>query len=386
MKRFCSILNQLLQIFPRHEFEKAVAETEAERHARGFKSWDQFVAMLFSQLADAQSLREICGGLASCEGRLSQLGMTVPARSTLAYANTHRNWELFQKVFYQLYEHCRQDLGRKTKFRFKNPLLSIDSTHISLCSEMFPWATYSRQKGAVKLHLTLDHAGYLPAAMVIATGKISELIVARRQRWEAGTILLFDRGFIDFAWFQRLTDNGIWFITRVRADMQYTVMRSDQREQAGEVIGDEIIRIQGKRRSKRYPGELRVITIEKGDGERFQFLTNNMNLAASTIAAAYKDRWEIESFFKVLKQNLRIKSFLSTSPNAVWTQIWTAVIAMLLVRYLQMKSRFNWSFSNLLYFLRMNLFVYRDLWDWLHQPFAPPDPVQQPSQLAFAWN
>jgi IS4 transposase len=238
----------------------------------------------------------------------------------------------------------------------------------------------------VKLHFTLDHAGYLPAAMVIATGKISELIVARRQRWEAGTILLFDRGFIDFRWFNRLTANGVWFITRVRADMQYGVLRSHRMDKAGEGIADEIIQIQGKRRQKSYPGELRVVTIEKPNGEKFQFLTNNMSLAAATIAAAYKDRWEIESFFKVLKQNLRIKSFLSTSPNAVWTQIWTAVIAMLLVRYLQMKSRFNWSFSNLLYFLRMNLFVYRDLWDWLNQPFVPPDPVLQPTQLALAWN
>jgi len=251
---------------------------------------------------------------------------------------------------------------------------------------MFPWASYSRQKGAVKLHFTLDHAGYLPAAMVIAIGKVSELIVARRQRWEPGTILLFDRGFIDFGWFQRLTATGVWFITRVRADMQYAVLRSQRTQKAGEGIADEIVQIQGRRRQRRYPDELRVITIEKADGERFQFLTNNMSLAAATVAAAYKDRWEIESFFKVLKQNLRIKSFLSTSPNAVWTQIWTAVIAMLLVRYLQMKSRGNWSFSNLLYFLRMNLFVYRDLWDWLQHPFVPPDPLQQPNQRAFAWN
>ena len=386
MKRFCSILNQLLQIFPRTEFEKAVKATEAERHARGFKSWDHFVAMLFSHLADANSLREICGGLASCQGRLTQLGTTAPARSTLAYANTHRNWELFQQVFNQLYESCRRDLGMKTKFRFKNPLLSIDSTHISLCSEMFPWATYSRQKGAVKLHFTLDHAGYLPAAMVIATGKISELFVARRRRWEAGTILLFDRGYIDFGWFNQLTMDGVWFITRVRADMQYAVLRSERTETKGQVIRDEIIQIQGRRRKKKYPGLLRVVTIENPDGESLQFLTNHMTLAASTIAAAYKDRWQIESFFKVLKQNLRIKSFLSTTPNAVWTQIWTAVIAMLLVRYLQMKSRFNWSFSNLLYFLRMNLFVYRDLWDWLHAPFVPPDPHHHPTQLPLAWN
>jgi Transposase DDE domain/Domain of unknown function (DUF4372) len=386
VKRFSSILNQLLQIFSRTDFQKAVVETKAEHHARGFRSWDQFVAMLFCHLADANSLREICGGLASCEGRLSQLGMRVPARSTLAYANTHRNWELFQKVFERLYEHCRRDLGMKTKFKFKNPLLSVDSTHISLCSEMFPWATYSRQKGAVKLHFTLDHAGYLPAAMVITTGKYSELAMARRQSWDPGTILLFDRGFIQFSWFKQLTDSGVWFITRVKTDMRFEIVESQKSDKGGEVINDDLVRLTGRRTRKRYPDLLRVVTIEKENGERFQFLTNNRTLAASTIAAAYKDRWEIESFFKILKQNLKIKSFLSTSPNAVWTQIWTAVIAMLLIRYLQTKSRYKWSFSNLLYFLRMNLFVYRDLWDWLHKPFVPPDPVQQPTQLALGWN
>ncbi|HUP81583.1 MAG TPA: IS4 family transposase [Pirellula sp.] len=386
MRRFCSILNQLLQIFPRAEFQKAVEETNAERHARGFRSWDQFVAMLFSHLADANSLREICGGLATCETRLGHLGVRAPLRTTLAYANGHRNWELYEKVFYQLLEYCRRDVGTKTRFKFKNPLKSIDSTHISLCSEMFPWATYSRQKGALKLHFSLDHAGYLPSAMVIATGKISELAIARRQRWEEATILLFDRGYIDFKWFNRLTSDGVWFITRVRADMTYDVIESAQFQQNGEVIADEKVRICGRRRSKRYPGLLRVVTIQKTDGERFQFLTNNMTLAASTIAAAYKDRWQIESFFRVLKQNLRIKSFLSTSPNAVWTQIWTAVIAMLLVRYLQLKARYNWSFSNLLYFLRMNLFVYRDLWEWLQEPFSPPPPGEPVSQLVLQWN
>ena len=386
MRRFCSILNQTLQIFPRREFQRLVDETHAERHARGFKSWDQFVAMLFSHLADANSLREICGGLASCEGRLSQLGTRAPARATLAYANGHRNWQLFEKVFYALYDHCRRDLGLNCKFRFKNPLLSIDSTHISLCSEMFPWASYSRQKGAVKLHFTLDHAGYLPAAMVVATGKIGELTIARRQRWEAGTIVMFDRGYIDFAWFQRLTDSGVWFITRVRADMQFKIVETSEVEKGGFPVTDQRVYILGRRRSKRYPGLLRVVTIQKPDGEIFQFLTNNMRLAPSTIAAAYKDRWEIESFFKTLKQNLRIKSFLSTSPNAVLTQIWTAVIAMLLLRYLQAKARYNWSFSNLMYFLRMNLFVYRDLWEWLHNPFVAPDVTNQPMQLVLTWN
>jgi Transposase DDE domain/Domain of unknown function (DUF4372) len=385
VKRFCSILNQLLQIFPRTEFEIAVRETKAERHARGFRSWDQFVAMMFCHLADANSLREICGGLASCGGRLSQLGIQIPAKSTLAYANGHRDWRLYERVFQSLHEFCMKNLGMKTKFRFKNPLLSIDSTHIGLCSEMFPWATYSRQKGALKLHFTLDHAGYLPSAMVITTGNYSELVVARRQGWQAGSILLFDRGFIDFSWFHRLGKQGVWFITRVKSDMRYEIVESRKIENGT----DEAVRLTGRSSRKKHPGLLRVVTVRKDNGERFQFLTNHTTLAASTIAAAYKDRWEIENFFRFLKQNLKIKSFLSTSPNAVWTQIWTAVIAMLLLRYIQLKSKVNWGFSNLLYFLRMNLFVYRDLWQWLEKPFVPPDPLQQqplPVQGGFSWN
>jgi hypothetical protein len=250
---------------------------------------------------------------------------------------------------------------------------------------MFPWASYSRQKGALKLHFTLDHAGYLPSAMVITTGKYSELIVARRQKWEAGTILLFDRGFIDFSWFNRLSQQKVWFITRVKADMRYVVVETREVQNGR----DETVQFTGKSSRKKCPGLMRVVTLKKENGEEFQFLTNNMTLSASTIAAAYKDRWEIENFFRALKQNLKIKSFLSTSPNAVWTQIWTAVIAMLLVRYLQLKSNVDWSFSNLIYFLRMNLFIYRDLWEWLKKPFAPPDPIVQepiPAQPAFSWN
>ena len=209
--------------------------------------------MLFSHLADANSLREICGGLASCEGRLSHLGAAAPARATLAYANSHRNWDLYEKVFYQLYEHCRADLGMRPRFKFKNPLLSIDSTHISLCSEMFPWATYSRQKGALKLHFTLDHAGYLPSAMVIATGKISELIDRSAAALGAGTILLFDRGYIDFGWFYRLTSNGVWFITRVRADMPMRWWNPTDRQNGEVARDDKRSGSAGRRRRKRYP-------------------------------------------------------------------------------------------------------------------------------------
>jgi hypothetical protein len=381
MKRLCSIMTQLLQVFSRNEFHQEVKETKAERHARGFASWDHFVAMLFCQLADAQSLREIIGGLTSCEGRLEQFGMKVPKRSTLSYANQHRPWELFRNVFYKTSERCRAELGHKTKFRFKNRLLSLDSSVVTLCSKMFPWATWSRQKGAVKLHLTLDHAGYLPEAMVITTGKYSELTVARRRRYARGTILVMDRGFVDFRWFDQLNQSGVLFMTRIKKDTPYKVVERHPIVAAKGIVSDERIQLTGKRSRKRYPERLRLVTIDTAEGERLRFLTNHMTLAASTIADIYKDRWQIEIFFKLLKQNLRIKSFVGTSANAVWIQIWTALIAMLLIKFLQLKARFGWSYSNLVYFLRMNLLVYRDLWDWLHNPFTAPPPPKLPQQL-----
>src|SRR4030095_13046328 len=169
--------------------------------------------MLFFHLADAQSLRKITGGLASCEGRLEHLGVIrSPKRSTLAYANQHRPWQLFQNLFYRAMDRCRSELGNKTKFRFKNPLLSIDSSVVSLALKMFPWASWTRQKGAVKLHLTLNHAGYLPEAFIITTGRYSELTIARRQHYNRGTILVMDRGFIDFRWLCRLHEGGVFFV------------------------------------------------------------------------------------------------------------------------------------------------------------------------------
>lgn len=386
--RFCSVMNQLLQIFPRDEFQVEVNKTHAERHARGFASWDQFVAMLFCQLADAQSLREIEGGLASCGGRLEQWGIIKPPdHSTLAYANGHRPWKLYENVFYRTLERCRSELGHKTRFRFKNPLLSLDSSVITLCSEMFPWASWSRQKGAVKLHLTLNHAGYLPEALVITTGRYSELTIARRQQYAKGTILVMDRGFLDFRWFHQLEQNGVYFVTRTKTDTRYEVVehRGVSRDN---ILSDDVVRMTSRRSRKRYPKTLRLIRLQTEDGQCLEFLTNHMKLSAATIADIYKDRWQIEVFFKLIKQNLRIKSFVGSSANAVWTQIWAAMIAMLVIKFLQLKSKAQWSFSNLVYFLRMNLLVYRDLWEWLDEPFTSPPqpPPSPPSQLVFSWN
>ncbi len=388
MLRFCSMFNQLLQLFPRVDFQKAVVDSHAERHARGFTCWGQFVAMLFCQLGHAHSLREICGGLASCEGKLAHLGVTAPLRSTLAYANAHRPWQLYQAVFYQLLERCRTVAGAKP-FRFKHKLLSLDTTVIDLCADTFEWATFRRRKGAVTLHFTLDHDGYLPTLLVITEGNRHDLTVAQHQTFAPGTVLVFDKGYIDYAWLATLQRAGVNFVTRFKANTDYRVVERMTVPTRGGVLADERITLEGPKTHMRYPADLplRRIVVQVADrDDPLIFLTNQVHWGPTTIARIYKDRWQIELFFKTLKQNLRVKTFVGTSRNALHIQIWTALIALLLVKYLQLKATFGWSLSNLIALLRMNLFVYRDLWAWLNEPFTAPPVVPEPAQgtLGFA--
>lgn len=389
MTRFCSIFSQLLQLFPRSAFQQAVVATRAERHARGFTCWEQFVAMLFCQLGRAHSLREICGGLASCEGRLAHLGIAeaAPKRATLAYANAHRPWQLFERVFYQLLAQC-QALAGARKFRFKNKLVSLDATIIDLCAETFEWAAFRRTKGAVKLHFTLDHDGYLPTVLVITDGKRNELTVARTLTFAPGTIVVFDRAYIDYAWLARLDAAGVFFVTRAKTGMDYEVVQRQPVPERGGIVADEWVALRGPLTQQKYePGRpLRRVVLHLAEtGEELVFMTNHLSLGATTVGRIYKDRWQIELFFKALKQHLRVKTFVGTSANALHIQVWTALIALLLLKYLQMKARFGWSLSNLVALLRMNLFVYRDVWAWIDEPFTSPPELPQPVQGALAW-
>lgn len=386
MNRFCSIFNQLLQLFPRDQFERAVEEVKGDRHARGFRCWDQFVAMMFCQLGRAHSLREICGGLASCEGKLAHLGMEkAPHRSTLSYANEHRPWQLYEAIFYQLLQRCRQASGRGKKFRFNNKLVSMDSTVIELCANLFDWAQFVCTKGAVKLHLLLDHDGYLPSFAVITDRWTSDVEIARRMEFQPGSIVVFDRGYTDFAWFDRLTEQKVFFVTRAKKDWNFEVLQNlPVRPEWGE-LSHQVVRLgRGRHGGGRHCFRRIELQVE-GLDEPLVLLTNHMGFAMRTIGELYKERWQIELFFKAIKQNLRIKTFVGTSANALKVQIWTALIAMLILRLLQLRSRWKWSLSNLVALLRMNLFVHRDLWQWLHDPFSPSPPLPQPLQSAFTF-
>ena len=387
MTASCSMFSQILKLIPRTDFQRMVQQTGAEDRSKGLSSWSQFVAMLFCQLGRAHSLREIEGGLKSCEGKLVHLGIAAPARSSLSYANAHRRWELFEQVFYGLYERVAAQAAGKRKFRFKNKLVSLDSTVIDLCLSLYDWAKFRRTKGAVKLHLVLDHDGYLPCFGVITDGKVQDVKVAHQLAFAPGTVVVDDRGYNDYRLFAEWTKTGVFFVTRLKANAQFEVVEEWEPPQHRRILKDQTIRLTGTGAQEKCPYRLRRIEAVREDtGDILVFLTNHHGLGASTIAAVYKDRWQIELFFKALKQNLKIKTFIGTSANAVKTQIWTALIAMLLLRYLQLTSRFGWSLANLVALLRMNLFTHRDLLAWLDEPFGTPPEPQASSQatLVFA--
>ncbi|HEX8816062.1 MAG TPA: IS4 family transposase [Terriglobales bacterium] len=392
--KVCSIFSQVLKLFSRGGFEKAVKQHKAERHARGFTSWGQFMAMLFCQVGRAHSLREICGGLACCEGQLKHLGVPVaPKRSTLAYANEHRPWELYQNVFEQTLSQCQElvrSQGGRKKFRFKNKLMSLDGSIIDLSVSMFDWAKFRRTKGAIKLHLLLDHDGYLPSFAVVTEGKTSEIKVARTLQFAPGTILAIDRGYVDYAWFRELTQEEVYFVTRMKEKAVYEVQEELQVPQNSNVMCDQIISFPRLAREGEEPVLFRRVEIwDKEKEQAIVFLSNLLAFGATTIAAIYKDRWEVELFFKALKQTLKIKTFVGTSANAVRTQVWTALIAMLVLKYLQLKSTFSWSLSTLAALLRQQLFFYRDLWVWLDDPFQAPPALagvhDDAQQLEITW-
>lgn len=370
-----SLFAQVLKLVDKSDFQRIVKTHEAEKHAKGFSCWDQFVSMLFCQMGSAHSLREICGGLGTALGKLSHLGLTeTPTKSTLAYANAKRPWQVQRDLFNHLLAKCQASAAfLKTKFRFKNPLYSLDASTIDLCLSMYDWAKFRRTKGAIKLHLLLDHQGYLPCWAHVTDGSVHEVKVAQTLDFPADSIVVFDRGYLDFNLLARWTFQCVWWVTRSKSNMAYKVVKSLPVPKNGNILKDQVICLTGFRSNEAYPKEMRRVVVWDDEQKReLVFLTNHMGFAASTIAAIYKERWQIELFFKALKQNLHVKTFVGTTENAVQTQIWTALIAMLMLKFLQMKSKIAWSLSHLSAMLRMNLLTYRDLWAWLDEPLKVP--------------
>jgi hypothetical protein len=389
MVQAMSLFNQLLQQCPSLEFAALVKKHNAERGAKGFSCRAQLVAMLFCQLAHADSLRQICNGLACCVGKLVHLGMSgAPNKSSLAYANEHRPADLYEELFYTVLARFRDERGlgaRKRKFRFKNKLLSLDSTTVSLCLKMFPWAKFRRAKGGVKAHVLLDHDDYLPRYVLISEARRSDVKMAGAFKLNPGSIVAIDRGYNDYALFGEWTAEEIYFVTRLKDNAAYQVAEECTVPANRNIRSDQLIRFTGETAQKDCPCLLRRVVVWDAVHEKeIVLLTNLLAFGSTTIAAIYKDRWEIELFFKALKQNLKVKSFVGTSQNALRIQIWTALIAMLLLKWLHHLSKAKWSLSHLASMLRMNLFTYRDLTAWLDNPFGTPPIIPESQQLTLA--
>ena len=385
MVQVASLFNQLLDHFPKLEFEALALKHKADKAAKGFATRTQLVSMLFCQLARADSLREICNGLACSQGKLIHLGIQhAPNKSTLSYANEHRPAALFEDLFWTTLNRFREQQslgGRKPKFRFKNKLLSLDSTTITLCLEMFPWAKFRRAKGGVKAHVVLDHDDYMPEYVLLTEARRSDVSVAHQLVFNPDTIIVVDRGYTDYALFGRWAQEGVYFVTRQKDNAAYEVVAECQVPQNSNIVSDQIIRLTGEQARKDYPVELRRVVVRDAEQREIVLLTNHIKFGATTISAIYKERWQIELFFKALKQNLKVKTFVGTSENALRIQIWTALTALLLLKWMHHLSKANWSLSNLASMLRMNLFTYRDLSKWLNDPFGTPPLAPQSDQL-----
>lgn len=373
-----SLFSQLLSLIDRSDFARLVRQTGSERASKGFASWDHFVSMLFCQLAQARSLREIDSGLRSCEGKLRHLGMDgAPGRSTLSYANARRPWELFEGLFHEMLIKVR-DMAPGKKFRFKSKLYSLDSSVIELCASVFDWATYRAGKGAAKLHLLLDHDGCLPCFAAITEGGVADVTIAQQLKLPKGSLVVMDRGYIDYKLFERWSKEGIGFVTRFKKNADWWNHPDTDREvkKDGPIRRDCLGSFNCFQAGRQIKGTYRRVVVWLEDkNEEMELLTNRVDLSAETIAEIYRQRWQIELFFKALKQNLKIKTFVGTSANAVRIQIWTALLAMLLLKALQFRSKLAWALSNLVALLRWNLFTHKHLWSWIDDPFFNPEPA-----------
>jgi len=333
--------------------------------------------MLFCQLGRADSLRDICNGLVCSLGKLVHLGIDRnPNKSTLAYANEHRPAALFMDFFYATLDRF-QGMGvlgkRKKKFRFKNPLMSLDATVIALCLSLFPWASYRRIKGGIKLHLLLDHDGYIPIFAHITTARRHESTIAKIIYLPPGSIVAVDMGYTDYKLYGDWTSQGVYFVTRLKENALYEVVEQRTIPQRSNILSDQVIRLTGVNAAKKCPYLLRRVVVWDPENEReIVLLTNHLKFGATTIAAIYKDRWEIELFFKLIKQLLKIKTFVGTSENALLIQIWTALIAVLVLKWLTFISKAHLSVSNMAFLLSGSLFTYRDLRAWLDNPMGTP--------------
>ena len=369
MSHHNTAFHQLLKPLSRHDFEKAARLHHAGQKLRSASRWDQFIGMAMSQLSGRQSLRDIQSNLEAQRHKLYHVGAKPIARSTLARLNEQQPAALYESVFHRLLARAT-GLPGKHQFRFKNPLYSLDASAIDLSLAVFPWAAHRDDTATVKLSVGLNHGTQVPEFVAIGDGQENDMVQGRQFAFPKGSVVAFDKGYVDYQWFKSLTDQGVFFVTRLRAKAVYAVkQRRPVNRQAG-VLSDQIIQLNSAHALKRGAPLLRRIGYrDPQTGKFYQFLTNQLGWSAATIAAVYKDRWQIELFFKAIKQNLKIKAFVGTSRNAVLTQLWIAMITYLLVAIARHSAREGWTVQRILRVIQLNVFERRSL-----RQILDPDP------------
>jgi len=319
------------------------------------------VVMAMAQLSGRNSLRDIIENMSAQMHRLYHLGTAKLSRSNLSRINESKPYELYEAMFGKLLKRC-QGTAPGHNFRFKNTLYSLDASTIDLCLSAFPWAEFRTTKGAIKLHVGLNHAGYLPEFVTLTEGKKHDVTVGRVMNFPKGSIVAIDKAYNDYAWYKQLTDQGIFFVTRLKSNAQYRVIERHSVLKEKSLTSDQTIEFTGAQTAKKCPIPVRRIGYRDAEtGKHYVFLTNNFTLSAKTIADIYKARWQVELFFKWVKQNLKIKSFVGTSKNAVMTQIWIAMCIYLLIAFIKFQSKLRKSMQQILRLLQLNLFEKRDL-------------------------
>jgi len=381
-----TLFSQIIRKLDRLKFNKLVKQFGTDKHQKGFNSWSHLVSMLFCQLAKSQSIRDISYGLRSATGNLNHLGMVkAPSKSTISYQNIHRDWKLFKAYYFSLLNSLGQQTGfKQVKFRIKSKIFLLDSSTISLCLSLFDWAKYKTTKGAIKMHTLLDYDGNLPAYVNITDGKTADNKGAYEIPLLKGSVIVADRYYNDFSLLNTWNQNSVFFVVRHKNNIKFkTIKENDLPELKHQhILKDEIVELSGVQSKKKYKKRLRRVAVwDDKNKQVIEVITNQMSWTANTIGELYKSRWQIEIFFREIKQLLHIKSFIGTSENAVMIQIWTALITILVLKALKAMAKFNWHLSNLVAFIRLNLFVKIELQKWLDKPFendkSPPENQRQ---------
>ena len=381
-----NLFSQIISKIDRNSFRKLVKEKGTDKHQKGYNSWSHLVSMLFCQFSKSQSVRDISNGLRSATGNLNHLGIDrAPSKSTVSYQNKHRDWTLFRDFYYQLQGRLTHLAGfKQTKFKIKSKIFMLVSTTISLCLSLFDWAKYKTRKGAVKMHTLLDYDGNLPAYVNITDGKTADNKGAYDIPLLSNSVIVADRYYNDFSLLHVWDSKQVFFVIRHKDNIRFeSIKENDLPEKKYQhILKDEVIRLTGQKSKKKYSKRLRRVAIwDQENQQTIELITNQMSWTANTISELYKSRWQIEIFFREIKQLLHIKSFIGTSQNAVMIQIWTALITILILKFLKELAKYAWQLSNLVAFIRLNLFVKIDLHRWLDKPFDyPPKTRGKPIQ------